>query len=84
VLANNISVAQSLVGFVILIGLQFIVDFVVVRWSYLRPSAIRSRHCCCIAKNLSTTRRAGSALPKPMCAPRFAIKVMAALKMSAP
>jgi uncharacterized membrane protein YcaP (DUF421 family) len=49
VLANNISVAQSLVGFVILIGLQFIVAFVVVRWSYLRiivnPQPTLLLHC---------------------------------------
>ena len=49
VLTNNISVAQSLVGFVILIGLQFIVAFVVARWSYLRvivnPHPTLLLHC---------------------------------------
>lgn len=36
VLSGNISVAQSLVGFVILIGLQFIIAFAVAHWSQLR------------------------------------------------
>jgi uncharacterized membrane protein YcaP (DUF421 family) len=36
VLSGNISVAQSLVGFVILIGLQFIIAFLVANWSGLR------------------------------------------------
>jgi uncharacterized membrane protein YcaP (DUF421 family) len=36
VLSSNITVAQTLVGFVILIGLQFIIAFAVVRWSHLR------------------------------------------------
>jgi uncharacterized membrane protein YcaP (DUF421 family) len=49
VLTNNITVAQSLVGFVILIGLQFCVAFVVVRWSYLRiivnPQPTLLLHC---------------------------------------
>src|SRR5881275_2648107 len=36
VLSNNITVAQSLVGFVILIGLQFIIAFAVANWSPLR------------------------------------------------
>lgn len=49
VLSNNITVAQSLVGFVILIGLQFIVAFTVVRWSRLRiivnPHPTLLLHC---------------------------------------
>jgi uncharacterized membrane protein YcaP (DUF421 family) len=36
VLSGDISVAQSLVGFVILIGLQFIIAFAVAHWSPLR------------------------------------------------
>ncbi|WP_051448431.1 DUF421 domain-containing protein [Bradyrhizobium sp. WSM1417] len=36
VLSGNISVAQSLVGFIILIGLQFIIAFAVAQWSQLR------------------------------------------------
>ncbi|SFH69173.1 YetF domain-containing protein [Bradyrhizobium sp. Gha] len=36
VLSGSISVAQSLVGFVILIGLQFIIAFLVAHWSSLR------------------------------------------------
>lgn len=36
VLSGNISVAQSLVGFVILIGLQFIIAYAVAHWSPLR------------------------------------------------
>lgn len=36
VLSGNISVAQSLIGFFILIGLQFIVAFSVAHWSQLR------------------------------------------------
>ena len=36
VLSGNVSVAQSLVGFVILIGLQFIIAFLVASWSDLR------------------------------------------------
>lgn len=36
VLSGNISVAQSLVGFVILIRLQFIIAFAVAHWSPLR------------------------------------------------
>jgi uncharacterized membrane protein YcaP (DUF421 family) len=35
VLSNNITVVQSLVGFVILVGLQFIIAFTVVRWSVI-------------------------------------------------
>jgi uncharacterized membrane protein YcaP (DUF421 family) len=49
VLTNNITVAQLLVGFVILIGLQFCVAFMVVRWSYLRtivnPPPTLLLHC---------------------------------------
>jgi uncharacterized membrane protein YcaP (DUF421 family) len=49
VLTNSISVAQSLVGFVILIGLQFIVAFAVVHWSHLRiivnPQPTLVLHC---------------------------------------
>jgi uncharacterized membrane protein YcaP (DUF421 family) len=36
VLSGDISVAQSLVGFIILIGLQFIIAFAVAQWSQLR------------------------------------------------
>lgn len=36
VLSKDITVAQSLVGFVILVGLQFLIAFAVVRWSKLR------------------------------------------------
>jgi uncharacterized membrane protein YcaP (DUF421 family) len=36
VLSNSITVAQSLVGFVILIGLQFTIAFAVANWSPLR------------------------------------------------
>jgi uncharacterized membrane protein YcaP (DUF421 family) len=36
VLSNNITVAQSLVGFVILIGLQFTIAYAVVHWTHLR------------------------------------------------
>ena len=36
VLSGNISVAQSLVGFAILIGLQFVIAFAVAHWSQLR------------------------------------------------
>jgi uncharacterized membrane protein YcaP (DUF421 family) len=36
VLSNNITVAQSSVGFVILIGLQFIIAYSVAHWGPLR------------------------------------------------
>jgi uncharacterized membrane protein YcaP (DUF421 family) len=49
VLTNSITVAQSLVGFVILVGLQFITAFLVVRWSHLRiivnPQPTMVLHC---------------------------------------
>ena len=49
VLTNSITVSQSLVGFVILVGLQFITAFVVVRWSYFRvivnPRPTLVLHC---------------------------------------
>jgi hypothetical protein len=76
VLTNNITVAQSRVGFAILIGLQFSIAFMVVRWSYLRiivnptvdtGAALRIPH--------DAMRRQ---LPKPMCAPRFVIKGLVA------
>lgn len=36
VLSNNIIVAQSVVGFTILVGLQFLIAWTVVRWSPMR------------------------------------------------
>src|SRR5947207_15820418 len=49
VLSNNITVAQSLVGFFILVGLQFIAAFAVVHWSHLRvivnPQPTLVLHC---------------------------------------
>jgi uncharacterized membrane protein YcaP (DUF421 family) len=36
VLSNNITVSQSILGFVILVGLQFLIAWTVVRWSPMR------------------------------------------------
>jgi hypothetical protein len=84
VLTNNITVAQSLVGFVILVGLQFAIAFMVVRWSYLRIIINPQPTLVLHSENSSTMRCAGSASLKPMCAPRSAKEASIALKMSAP
>jgi hypothetical protein len=70
VLANRVTVAQSLVGFTILIGPQFCIAFAVVRWifaGHYQSAADILLHC----GRSSTMRCAGSASLRPTCAPRF-------------
>lgn len=69
VLTNNITVAQSLVGFVILVGSSSLLRLWSSAGATCGSSSIRSRHWCCIAENSSRTRCAGSAL-RSRCASR--------------
>jgi hypothetical protein len=79
VLTNNITVAQSLVGFVILVGLQFAIAFMVVRWSYLRiiinPQPTLVLHCGKFVQDAMRRQR----VAKPMCEPRSAKEALIAV-----
>ncbi len=82
VLSDNISVAQSLVGFVILVGLQFMIAFAVVRWTHLRIIVNPRPTWCYIPENSFSMRCAASASPKQTFARQSGDKASIALKMS--
>ncbi|MHC4041624.1 hypothetical protein [Bradyrhizobium sp. 23AC] len=82
VLSGEISVAQSLVGFVMLIGLQFVIAFAVALGASCGSSSIRNLHFGCFAENSFTMRCADSASPKRISGRPYDIKAMAPFRMS--